>query len=98
MHVWCGLRGGSSVILEDVQSRPDDRGVAIDDVGVSGIRHPIAVWDRGQAKQDTIAEIAMSVALPAHVKGTHMSRFLEVLGSAAGELTQRTIPTMLEQL
>jgi GTP cyclohydrolase I len=86
------------MILEDVQARPDDRGVAIDEVGVAGIRHPISVWDRAQAKQDTIAEIAMSVALPEHVKGTHLSRFLEVLATEAGDLTQRTIPGFLTQL
>jgi GTP cyclohydrolase I len=86
------------VILEDVQGRPDDRGVALDEVGVSGIRHPVTVWDRGLAKQDTIAEVTMSVSLPAHVKGTHLSRFLEVLAEEAGEFTQRTIPAILARL
>lgn len=81
--------------LEDVQGRPDTRGIALDQVGVRGLRHPVVVWDRAQAKQDTIAEIAMSVDLPAHVKGTHLSRFLEVLGEHAGEITMRTIPTLL---
>ncbi len=81
--------------LEDVQGRPDTRGIALDQVGVRGLRHPVVVWDREHAKQDTVAEIGMSVDLPAHVKGTHLSRFLEVLGEHAGEITMRTIPTML---
>jgi len=83
------------VILEDVQNRPDDRGLALDQVGVTGLRYPICVWDRDHAKQDTIAEISMAVGLPAQVKGTHLSRFIELLDAHAGELTQRTIPTVL---
>jgi len=86
------------VILDDVQSQPDDRGVALDQVGVRGLRYPICVWDREHAKQDTIAEISMSVALPAHVKGAHLSRFIEILDTHAGELTQRTIPTVLADM
>lgn len=91
-----GVAGGA--VLEDVQGRPDTRGIAIDEVGISGLRYPIAVWDRTQAKQDTIAEISLAVALPAEVKGTHMSRFLEILGEHSGDLTQRTIPDLLRQI
>lgn len=86
------------MILDDVQNRPDDRGIALDQVGVTGLRYPISVWDREHAKQDTIAEISMSVALPSHLKGTHLSRFIEILDTHAGELTQRTIPTVLADL
>jgi GTP cyclohydrolase I len=85
-------------VLEDVQGRPDTRGIAIDEVGICGLRYPIAVWDQAHAKQDTIAEISLAVALPAEVKGTHMSRFLEVLDEHSGELTQRTIPGLLRQI
>lgn len=86
------------MILEDVQNRLDSRGIAIDAVGVKGLRYPISVWDQARAKQDTIAEISMSVALPAKVKGTHLSRFLEILDEHCGELTQRTIPTVLKEM
>lgn len=85
-------------VLEDVQGRPDTRGIAIDEVGICGLRYPIAVWDQVHAKQDTIAEISLAVALPAEVKGTHMSRFLEILDEHSGELTQRTIPDLLRQI
>jgi GTP cyclohydrolase I len=85
-------------VLEDVQGRPDARGIAIDEVGITGLRYPIAVWDQTHAKQDTIAEISLAVALPAEVKGTHMSRFLEILDEHSGELTQRTIPELLRQI
>ena len=86
------------MILDDVQSRPDARRIAIDEVGINRLRYPISVWDRAHSKQDTIAEISMSVALPATVKGTHMSRFLEILDQHCGELTQRTIPTLLADI
>jgi GTP cyclohydrolase IB len=86
------------VTLEDVQAQPDSRGVPLDEVGVRGLRHPIVVWDREREKQETIAEVTMSVSLSAHVKGTHLSRFVEVLGEHAGEVTMRTIPSMLAAL
>lgn len=88
----------SGAALEDVQGRPDTRGIAIDEVGVCGLRYPIVVWDQAHAKQDTIAEISLAVALPAGVKGTHMSRFLEILNEHSGELTQRTLPDLLHQV
>src|SRR5438270_12453631 len=98
MHVGMCLRRDEPLTLEDVQARPDCRGVPLDAVGVRGLRHPIVVWDRDHAKQETVAEVTMSVDLPAHVKGTHLSRFLEVLNEHAGEVTMRTIPCILEVL
>src|SRR3954452_12360338 len=65
--------------LVDVQSRPDDRGVALDRVGVSDLRVPIRVTGRNGAAQATIASVELAVPLPAHLKGTHMSRFVEAL-------------------
>jgi GTP cyclohydrolase I len=84
------------MILDDVQSHPDDRQLSIEEVGITGLRYPIAVWDRERGKQETIAEISMS--LPAHLKGTHMSRFIEVLQAASGELSQHTIPRVLTEM
>jgi GTP cyclohydrolase I len=72
--------------------------MAINEVGIAGLRYPIAVWDQTHAKQDTIAEISMAVALPAEVKGTHMSRLVEILDDHSGELTQRTLPTLLRDI
>src|SRR5438270_7907736 len=95
MHVGMCLRRDEPLTLEDVQARPDCRGVPLDEVGVRGLRHPIVVWDRDHAKQETVAEVSMSVDLPAHVKGTHLSRFVEVLSEHAGEITMRTIPGIL---
>jgi GTP cyclohydrolase FolE2 len=71
--------------LDDVQNRPDDRQLALDQAGVSDVRHPIVVLDRDHEEQSTVAMIAMSVSLPDQFKGTNMSRFIEVLTSHRGE-------------
>ncbi len=84
--------------LEDVQNRADGRNVPINQVGVGDLRYPIRVLDREHGMQDTVATFSMSVSLPHHVKGTHMSRFLEVLNKHRGEVTMRTLPGILESL
>ncbi|MEE2681842.1 MAG: GTP cyclohydrolase FolE2 [Planctomycetota bacterium] len=66
--------------LPDVQSAPDARAVSIDRVGVSDVRHPVTITDTDGSTQSIAATFKMTVALPSNVKGTHMSRFLEVLG------------------
>ena len=84
--------------LEDVQNRGDERRVPIDQVGVSGLRYPISVLDRQQVKQQTVAQLSLAVDLPHHFKGTHMSRFIEVLNEHRGEVTMRTLPVILQDL
>jgi|SRR5690554_945659 len=84
--------------MEDVQNRRDHREIDIDKVGVQGLRYPIVVLDRENATQHTVAEISMSVSLPHHFKGTHMSRFLEVLNKHRGEVTMRTLPEVMHEL
>jgi GTP cyclohydrolase I len=85
-------------MLEDVQSRLDDRQLPIGEVGISGFRYPVAVWDRENGSQGTVAEVSMSVNLRADVKGAHLSRFVEVLHDCAGELSPHTVPVILEKL
>ena len=84
--------------MEDVQGRLDERQIAIDQAGVCDIRFPIFVLDRSNKKQSTVARLAMSVGLPHHFKGTHMSRFIEVLNEHRDELTIRTLPALLQKL
>lgn len=84
--------------MEDVQGRRDERGVALKQAGVSDLSYPIVVLDRSSERQTTVARIAMSVGLPHHFKGTHMSRFIEVLEAHRGEITIRTLPGMLKEL
>lgn len=87
-----------TLLIEDVQSRPDDRGFGIDQVGVSDLRYPIVVLDRVQGQQHTVAHISASVSLPHQFKGTHMSRFIEVLSAHRGEVTMHTLPSMLREM
>ena len=56
--------GEKAELMDDVQSRADDRGIAIDRAGVTGLRYPITVLDKQDGRQETIAQISMSVSLP----------------------------------
>jgi GTP cyclohydrolase I len=84
--------------MEDVQGRPDGRCLAIDRVGITGLRYPIIVLDRRQGRQQTVALFTMSVDLPQELKGAHMSRFVEVITRHRGEVTLRTLPRILSDL
>ena len=84
--------------LPDMQKTPDTRGVQIDHVGICDLTYPIVVLDRGNQRQQATATIAVSVSLPHHFKGTHMSRFLEVLAAHQGEITMHTLPVILHEL
>lgn len=84
--------------MKDVQGSADDRGISIDRVGVSQLRYPIVVWDKSEEKQHTVAEISLSVDLPHPFKGTHMSRFVEVLNRHHGEITMKAFPLILKEL
>lgn len=84
--------------MQDVQSYADTRGIPLDQVGVTQLRYPIVVLDREQEVQSTVADLSISVSLPHHFKGTHMSRFVEVLNEHRGEITMRTLPAILHEL
>jgi GTP cyclohydrolase I len=85
-------------LLPDIQATGDERGIAIDRVGVSDLEYPIQVMDAEGNPIPVAAKISMSVHLPHHFKGTHMSRFLEVLSKHEGEITMRTLPNILHDL
>jgi len=81
--------------IPDVQGASDDRRVAIDKVGVKNVTYPIRLRTKDGSEQTTVASINMYVGLPHHKKGTHMSRFLEVLNEHTCEpLTPAKIPEM----
>ncbi len=84
--------------LADVQSHPDTRKVPISRVGVKNIRFPVTVRDRRKTAQQTVARIDMSVDLPHHFKGTHMSRFMEILNAYDGEISVEALPTILRTM
>jgi GTP cyclohydrolase IB len=87
-----------AALLVDVQNRRDERRLPLDQVGVREIRCPIEVLDRANGRQSTVATLSMAVSLPHHFKGTHMSRFVEVLNEHRGEITMRTLPSLLGDL
>ncbi len=84
--------------IPDIQSSQDDRQIAIDRVGVKSIRYPITLRTRSEGEQSTVATVDMFVSLPHHQKGTHMSRFLEVLNEYAHPLTPDCIGTVTREI
>lgn len=81
--------------MPDVQSSQDPRNVAIDRVGVKEITYPIRLRTPEGGEQTTVASVNMYVALPHYQKGTHMSRFLEVLNEETSEpITPDRIPVV----
>ena len=73
---------GKLLSMPDVQSAPDHRELAIDQVGIRGLRYPLPIADR-DGVQSTIAECSVFVQLPADRKGTHMSRLVALLEERA---------------
>lgn len=86
------------MVLEDVQSKRDHRQIAIDKVGVKNITYPVTVLDKTHGEQHTVATVNMSVGLPHHFKGTHMSRFVEVLNEYRHGIAVRNFPHLLEKI
>ncbi|MCC8999262.1 MAG: GTP cyclohydrolase I FolE2, partial [Candidatus Contendobacter sp.] len=73
--------------IPDVQNSADTRRLAINKVGIKDIRHPVKVRDRSGGEQHTIATFNMYVNLPHNFKGTHMSRFVEILNVPGREIS-----------
>lgn len=84
--------------MPDVQGSEDRRHIAIDKVGVKSIRHPVRIKDRQHGVQHTIAMFNMYVGLPHNFKGTHMSRFVEILNSNDREISIESFEPMLRQM
>ena len=87
-----------TVEIPDVQGSPDTRNIAIDKVGIKGIRHPVRVRDRSQGEQHTVASFNMYVELPHNFKGTHMSRFVAILNNHEYEITVKSFRDMLSEM
>lgn len=84
--------------LHDKQSERDHRDLPIDKVGVRGLRFPVQIRDKAHAVQNTIATIGMYVDLPKEFKGTHMSRFLEVLNAHGSMVHVENIEDILKAM
>lgn len=85
-------------VLHDKQSEADHRDIRIDKVGVRGLRFPIQIRDKAHELQNTIATIGMYVDLPKEFKGTHMSRFIEVLNAHGSIVHVENIPDILHAM
>lgn len=84
--------------MKDVQSEKDFRGKDIDKVGIKGLKYPIVLLDKNKKTQHTIAEIDMFVFLPKDYRGTHMSRFLEVINKHRKEISIEKLEPILRDL
>jgi GTP cyclohydrolase IB len=84
--------------MKDVQNERDYRNIPIDKVGIKNLRYPITVADRRNKYQHTVASINMYVDLPHKNKGTHMSRFVEILHLFRPEVSLKNISTVLDQM
>ena len=84
--------------IADVQGSADTRRIAIDKVGIKDIRHPVRVRDRSEGEQHTVATFSMYVYLPHNFKGTHMSRFVQILNNHEREITVGSFREMLTEM
>jgi GTP cyclohydrolase I len=84
--------------IPDVQSSADTRHLAIDRVGIKGIRHPVKVKDKSVGVQHTVATFNMYVHLPHNFKGTHMSRFVEILNQHEREISVESFEKILHEM
>lgn len=84
--------------LTDTQNEPDHRRLPIDRVGVKNLRYPVTIRDKAQSLQHTVATVALAVDLPHHYKGTHMSRFIEVLNAHGPTLDVRSMAAIPSEL
>jgi GTP cyclohydrolase I len=82
----------------DIQNLRDERNIDIQKVGVKGLKYPIVVLDRARGTQPVQATINMYVSLRRHFKGTHMSRFVEVLNEIREQVNIRTFQSILEKI
>lgn len=84
--------------IEDVQGRPDTRRLPINKVGIKAIRHPVRIQQRAGGEIHTVATFTMTVDLPHNFKGTHMSRFVEILNNHDYEITVDSFRNMMAEM
>ncbi|TBV79658.1 MAG: hypothetical protein EYX74_06755 [Desulfobulbaceae bacterium] len=84
--------------MQDIQGQADHRQINIKKVGIKNISYPITVRDRARRIQRTVATVNMYVNLPHHFKGTHMSRFVEILNRFHGEINLESVHHILRKM
>ncbi|MGA8262436.1 MAG: GTP cyclohydrolase FolE2 [Arenicellales bacterium] len=88
----------AAIVMADVQGSADTRRISIDKVGIKDIRHPVRISDRSGGEQHTVATFSMYVELPHNFKGTHMSRFVQILNQHEREISVRTFRHMIGEM
>ncbi len=86
------------IIMDDIQNQRDHRKIEINKVGVKNIRYPITVLDKAKGFQHTVANVNMFVDLPHRFKGTHMSRFVEILNKHKGDIAIKNLSKILTEV
>ncbi|MBN2055214.1 GTP cyclohydrolase I FolE2 [bacterium] len=84
--------------MKDVQNERPENQRSINQVGVKGVRYPIVVMDKNRGRQHTVAVINMYVSLPKDYRGTHMSRFLEILNEYHGRMSRPVVMDLLTKM
>lgn len=84
--------------MKDIQNARDRRQIPISKAGIKNLQYPIAVLDRENKVQHTVGNISLYVDLPHHFKGTHMSRFVELIEEQRGKISLRNIDAMLKAM
>ena len=84
--------------MRDVQSEPANHNVEVDKVGVKDVKYPIVVRDKAKREQHTVADINIYVSLPHRFRGTHMSRFIEVLNEHRGRMSMQNMEGLLREV
>jgi GTP cyclohydrolase I len=95
MNVVVPVKKSKPKPVEDVQGHADNRRIPINRVGIKDIYHPVKVKDRARGEQHTVANFNMYVNLPHNFKGTHMSRFVEILHRHEREISVDSFGKML---
>ena len=85
-------------MLKDIQNQHDDRQIPVRKAGIKNLLYPVDVLDRENKVQHTVARVSLFVDLPHHFKGTHMSRFVEVLNEQRGKISLRNIGAILRTM
>ncbi|HET6460452.1 MAG TPA: GTP cyclohydrolase FolE2 [Syntrophales bacterium] len=88
----------TEMVMQDIQNQKDNRNIDIQKVGVKGIKYPIVVLDRMNGTQHVNATINIYVDLPHRFKGTHMSRFVEILNEFRGQINIKTFHKILQKI
>ena len=92
------MNSPKEIVIPDIQSTVDDRQIAIDKVGIKSIRYPVSIAEINGGVQKTVANFDMYVGLPKDKKGTHMSRFVEILNQFDSPFSSDSFKKMLDKM